>query len=299
MTGRGHDGPADVREIVATHLPGRRTGSVVRLGEGLDNVAYEVDGELVVRFGKEPDPVRRAALVRHEARVLSAVAGISPLPVPEPLFTVEERGCLAYRKLPGVPLLDMPRHRRADHVTSIAATLGAFLAVLHAVPVDRAAGLVDTDHPSPTEWLRQAAETHATVAGRIPASHRRPVESFLETAPPPAGRTVVFSHNDLGIEHVLVDPVTWAVTGVIDWSDAAVVDPAHDFGLLHRDLGPAATRAALAGYRPGADDLTALRERAVFYARCGVFEDLAHGIETDQNTYVDKSLAAMGWLFPS
>jgi aminoglycoside phosphotransferase (APT) family kinase protein len=36
---------------------------------------------------------------------------------------------------------------------------------------------------------------------------------------------LVLSHNDLGIEHVLVDPATLEVTGVVDWSDAAIVDP--------------------------------------------------------------------------
>ncbi len=56
---------------------------------------------------------------------------------------------------------------------------------------------------------------------------------------------------------MLVDPDTWEVTGIIDWSDAAIVDPAYDFGLLYRDLGPRARRRA----------------------------------------YVDKSLAALEWLF--
>jgi hypothetical protein len=35
-----------------------------------------------------------------------------------------------------------------------------------------------------------------------------------------------------GIEHVLVDQDTFAVTGVLDWTDAALVDPAYDFGPL-------------------------------------------------------------------
>jgi aminoglycoside phosphotransferase (APT) family kinase protein len=299
MNSRSRDRVADVRDVVAAHLPDRRIESVVPLGEGLDNLAYEVDGELIVRVSKEPDPARRAALVGHEARVLAAVSGISPLPVPEPVFTDAERGCLAYRKLPGVPLLDMPPHRRAAHGTSVAATLGGLLTALHAVPVDRLAGLVDVDHRPSAEWRHEAAENHATVAGQVPAAHRRAVEAFLDAEPPHDGCTPVFSHNDLGIEHVLVDPVTWTVTGIIDWSDAAVVDPAHDFGLLHRDLGPAATRAAIGRYRSDADDLRALGERAVFYARCSVFEDLAHGIGTEQRKYVDKSLAAMEWLFPS
>lgn len=49
-----------------------------------------------------------------------------------------------------------------------------------------------------------------------------PVEAFLYASPPGGGYALVFSHNGLGIEHVLVDPVTWRVTGVIDWGDAAL-----------------------------------------------------------------------------
>ena len=89
------------------------------------------------------------------------------------------------------------------------------------------------------------------------------------------------------------------MTGVIDWSDAAIVDPAVDFGLLYRDLGPAAAHAAVGSYRTGANELVALEERARFYARCSVFEDLAYGLQTGRDRYVDKSLAALAWLFPA
>lgn len=298
MTSRGRDRVADVRSVVVAHMPGYQVDSAVRLGEGLDNLAYEVNGELIVRFSKEPDPARRAALLDREARVLAAVAEVSPLPVPEPAFLVAELGCLAYFKLPGAPLLDMPRHQRSAHDTSIAATLGELLTALHAVPIDRMADLVETDDQPPAEWLSEATENYVSVAGQVPAAYRRPVEAFLNAAPPHDGCTPTFSHNDLGIEHVLIDPVAWTVTGIIDWSDAAAVDPAYDFGLLYRDLGPAAARAAFMTYRTEAYDLAALSELAVFYARCSVFEDLAYGIEREQGKYVDKSLAAMEWLFP-
>lgn len=172
MTSRSRDRVADVRSVVVAHMPDYWIESVAPLGEGLDNLAYEVNGELIVRFSKEPDLARRTALVSHEARVLAAVADISPLPVPEPAFTVAEQGCLAYRKLPGTPLLDMPRHRRSAHGTSIAATLGELLAALHAVPVDRLAGLVEADHQPPAEWRHVATENYATVAGRVPVAHR-------------------------------------------------------------------------------------------------------------------------------
>ncbi|WP_425581854.1 phosphotransferase family protein [Streptosporangium vulgare] len=282
---------------MAGHLPGYRVETVAPLGAGQDNIAYEVNGELIVRFGKEPDPARRAALVEREARLLSTVARLSPVPVPEPRFTVAERGCLAYLKLPGRPLLDLPPAERSAHGPSVAVTLGGLLSAVHAVPVDRLAGLVEVDNPPPAEWLDEAAEIHPAIAEEIPGAHRRAVGAFLDAPPPDDGHDPVFSHNDLGIEHVLVAPATGAVTGVIDWSDAAIVDPAYDFGLLYRDLGPVALDAALGAYRPG--DLTALRERAVFYGRCRLFEDLAYGLETGLDAYVRKSLAAMEWLFPA
>jgi aminoglycoside phosphotransferase (APT) family kinase protein len=291
------DHVAEVRSVVGAQQPGYQVESVVEVGAGLDNIAYEINGELIVRFSKEPDPARRAALVEHEARLLAAVAGISPLPVPEPSFTVAEQGCLAYRKLPGVPLVDLPQPQREAYGTSIAATLGEFLTALHAVPVDRMAELLDTDDQPLAEWRREAAETYATVSRQMPEAHRRPVEAFLDAPPPAGGYPLAFSHNDLGIEHVLVDRVTGTVTGIIDWSDAAIVDPAYDFGLLYRDLGPAAVDAALRRYRTDVHDLAALRQRAAFYARCTVFEDWAYGIETQQDKYVEKSLAAMEWLF--
>jgi aminoglycoside phosphotransferase (APT) family kinase protein len=287
-------GVAEVHSVVAACMPGYRIGTVVLVGEGLDNVAYEVNGELIVRFSKDPDPIR----LDREARLLAAVAAVAPLPVPEPVFTVAEKGCLAYAKLPGTPLLDLPRHHRSEHDTSIAATLGELLTVLHAVSPAELTDLVDPDHHPLTEWRREAAATYLTVSRQVPSAHRRPVEAFLGAPPPDGGYTPVFSHNDLGIEHVLVDPVMWTVTGIIDWSDAAIVDPACDFGLLYRDLGPAALHAAVDSYRTATPDPGTLSERAVFYARCGVLEDLAYGIETGRRAYIDKSLAAMEWLFP-
>jgi hypothetical protein len=41
-----------------------------------------------------------------------------------------------------------------------------------------------------------------------------------------------------------------------------------------------------------------LEERARFYARCKVFEDLAYGIQTAQDRYRPKSLATLAWLSP-
>jgi aminoglycoside phosphotransferase (APT) family kinase protein len=89
--------------------------------------------------------------------------------------------------------------------------------------------------------------------------------------------------------------VTAAVTGILDWTDAALVDPAYDFGLLQRDLGRPALDAALANYP--AHQRGGIVERAEFYAQCSVLEDLAWGDAAGREPYVRKGLDALDRLF--
>src|SRR5215471_11137158 len=137
-----HRGEQQVAELVRVGVPGLQVSSVALIGEGGDHLAYEVNGELVVCFSKEDDPALRAELIRRETALLAAVAQISPLPVPEPVFTDAERGCWAYPRIPGIPLLDLPAPQRRVHAPALADTLGAFLAALHAAPTEPMAELV-------------------------------------------------------------------------------------------------------------------------------------------------------------
>lgn len=284
---RDDGGAGVVRRALAAH--GHSAGTVRRLGAGLDHAAYEVDGRLVVRLATGPgggDEVVR------EARLLDAVADAVPLPVPRPVLVDARRGLLAYPLLPGRPALDLDN--ALHHAEELGSQLGPFLAALHALPAD---GLpLEPDDTPAAEWLTDAARLYDDVRPHIPPVHRSAVERFLAADPPPADGTRVPAHNDLGIEHVLVDRGTWVVTGVIDWSDAALTDPARDLGLVLRDLGPGGLRAVLAAYLPGPH--RRLTERAWFYARCAALEDLSYGVETGAGGYAAKTLDALPWLFP-
>ena len=294
---RHRGGSQGIRDAVSALMPGYSIDTIEQLGSGTDHVAYEVNGELIVRFTKEGDLERRAELVRREHELLASVAEISPLPVPEPVSTNPELGCLAYLKIHGTTLLDAPPPQRLARAESIATSLADFLTAIHSASAERFSDLVISDDHPFKEWTLDAAALYATVTERIPVANRGSIETFLRAPPPQERYSTVFSHNDLGIEHVLVDPATWALTGIIDWSDAAFADPAYDLGLIYRDLGPAALEAALRSYRNEKEPVDALRKRATFYARCSVFEDLVYGVERGLTPYTDKSLAAMNWLF--
>jgi aminoglycoside phosphotransferase (APT) family kinase protein len=100
-------------------------------------------------------------------------------------------------------------------------------------------------------------------------------------------------HNDLGAEHILASDDRSKLTGVIDWSDAALAEPAVDLGRLLRDFGFGVAEAAL--HRASHDETTLVR--ALFYARCALIEDLAYGIETARPQYVVHALGRFGETF--
>lgn len=279
----------DIRAALARHLPGHDGVPVVPLGSGLDNVAFEAGG-LVLRRSTAADPL---AAARREAALLAAVAAVSSLPVPEPVFVDEPTAILAYRKVPGAPLHLNP----VADPGALAGPLAAFLSGLHLSPDDDGgsslAAMAGPDDAEPAEWLAGAAESYGAAAIAIDAAGRRRVEAFLAAAPPPGPRRLAFCHNDLGAEHLLVDGA--AITGVIDWTDAAVADPAVDLGRLHRDLGPDVAGRIAAAYTGDPDAVDP--GRVLFYARCTLLEDIAFGVTTGTTEYARLGLAHLDRTF--
>lgn len=285
-----------VRSVLAGALPGYEPAEILLLGTGTDHLVVEVDGTLVIRL--TTGSVRAGSIV-DEAALLRALAGVVSVPVPLPVVVDEAAGALAHRRIPGLPLLGAsgvdPLQRRR-----IAQSLGELLAELH--------GLTDTDLGVPIplddaplqEYRDDAIRAHALICGDLPVEARPAVEAFLARPVPPEAMERVFSHRDLGIEHVLVQDAV--VTGIIDWSDAAIGDPARDLGLLLRDLGADGLAVVLGAYRRRRGPATVdadLSARIIFHARCALLEDWAYGLTPDagRDAYRTKSVARVAELF--
>ncbi|TDQ54357.1 phosphotransferase family protein [Actinorugispora endophytica] len=281
----------EIRVLLALRLPELEVRSVTRAGGGLDNLAYEVNGELIVRVSREADPALRRASVRREADLLAVVAGLSPLPVPEPVLVDPAAGVLAYPRLPGLPLNECP----VADPARLAAPLGEFVGRLHGTPREETAALAPPDDTPLAVWLREAEEDYREVRDLVPAHRLRLVEDFLDRTPPPEPRDAVFCHNDLGAEHILADAATSTVTGVLDWTDAALADPAHDLARLYRDLPPEVFDLLMEHYPGRCDD--AARERIAFYARCCLLEDLAYGVRSGRRHYTRAALDHLDHVF--
>jgi aminoglycoside phosphotransferase (APT) family kinase protein len=281
--------------VIATQFPQLAPADVRPLGEGCDSVAFEVNGEWVFRFPKSEETAAQFAV---EARLLSRIAPRLPLPVPVFLFSGEPsavfpRAFCGYRKLPGEPAIRLPP---ADvPFGSLAIPIARFLIALHAVPIEIAieAGVPRQPLREAVEELRDEALADLSRVGEADAA--APVEvwrAFLDAAPDGGrARGAVLLHNDFAAEHLLFDSASRAITGVIDWSDVAIGDPAFDFAGLFHWGGAAFARAVAAAYEPPLDEDALILAR--YLGACRGAMDVAFGLEHSRTEYVTAGLRAL------
>ncbi|MEU5873547.1 aminoglycoside phosphotransferase family protein [Glycomyces sp. NPDC047369] len=177
-------------------------------------------------------PTVCAASAAVEAAALGFVHGELPIPTPELL----DEGALGdgwryvlMSRLHGEHLATAwPRIPQADR-DRLAHAIGTSLAAMHRLdPAGLAIG--------PPDWDAFTAE-QATTAVERQRAHGLP-ESWLEQIPdflaanPPADRGRALLHTEVMREHLLVDPATWALTGLFDFEPAMVGDPAYEFAAV-------------------------------------------------------------------
>jgi aminoglycoside phosphotransferase (APT) family kinase protein len=286
------DNAARYRAAIAAAFPDLAIRSIRFLAEGWDSAAWEVNGELIFRFPKRADV---ATWLRYEIALLPLLG--PTLPVSAPRFThIAEPShtfpysFVGYRKLPGVPLADAPA--TLIRPERLAAQIGAFLTALHRFPVAHAVAC-GVPYASPEAWCAQYATMLTelqTLFPRMTLAERERTErlfaDYLDN-PPNAQFTPVLLHRDLGGDHLLLDPETGNLAGVIDWGDLSIGDPAQDFCGL-----PAAWLPILLSHYGGAVDAI-FAERVAFYRALGPYHTLLFGLHTGGEPFIARGLAEL------
>jgi aminoglycoside phosphotransferase (APT) family kinase protein len=242
------------RSLIEAQFPWLAPARVEPFGAGWDNTAFLVNEALVFRF-----PRRQAAvpLLEAEARLLPALAPRLPLAVPVPVFAGTPSEAYpwpfaGYSFLPGrtACTADLTEDQRR----AAAEPLARFLATLHAIPAEQAVALGAGPDPIArldiVSRLPRARELLDRLTGLGLVADPRPFAAILDSAPaaaPPRADTLV--HGDLYAAQLLVDGDN-RLTGVIDWGDIHLGDPAADLTIACTFLPPGARPAFERVYGP-------------------------------------------------
>jgi aminoglycoside phosphotransferase (APT) family kinase protein len=263
----------------------------VTSGEDHEVVAGPTAGTLLRRRRSGAEGLSAPA----EAGLLELLAPRVPLRVPT-VIAVLSADTMEIERIPGRPLLSLTTLHGVDR-RRVAVQLGAFVSAVAQIPRAQAEQHVAVEETDLEEYRDECRSLLPDLADHLPRERRTAVSRFVGTPPPPRPPRLHLAHQDLGSEHVFVDGDDVQITGVIDFSDAAVSDPALDLGLVLRDLGRDVFPAAVAAFTAGGGDMEGVAPRALFYARARALEDFAFGLEHDAEDYTRNARRAVTELF--
>jgi aminoglycoside phosphotransferase (APT) family kinase protein len=281
--------------LVSTQFPDVYTDNAKYVGVGWDNVAILFDGRVLFRF---PRSRGSAGMIEREIAVLPLIAPLLPVDIPAPSYVGA-----ASREYPwifaGYDLLEGTTACSAqlsdEARSALAEPLARFLRVLH--DIDTAPLLARGLAPnkmgplSHKKHVRMTRERVASLARVEQTDQLQHFVAWLEAHPPVSldveNRRLV--HGDLYARHLLLGAKAH-LTGVIDWGDAHLGDPAVDIAIAHLIL-PSTAHTAFRGTYGPVDDRTwaAARYRAIYHA----IIELDYGIRQNDVGMRDAGLTAL------
>lgn len=286
-----------VRALLTDHYPDLPVRDVRYLAEGWDSQAFEIDHTWVFRFPKraliQDDLKIEAALLPHLSAHLARIGLRVPVfdfvGQPSARFPFLFAG---YRKILGLEATEVP----VDEVPvePLCKQIGAALTAIHSFPADRARALgVREDMASRLigSMRDRALARLPELAPALTPALVAQVRDALAEIPPEYDGPRVLVHNDLHHEHLLLDPATRLLVGIIDWGDVGLGDPAVDLCGIHAWLGADAVRHVVSAYAAPLDPHALDRTR--YRALClGVFIGV-HGVLTSAEDELAQARRAL------
>lgn len=287
--------------LIQQNFPQLAIQTALPITRGWDSFVLEVNGELIFRFPMREDVT---AYLQKEVRLLPILEEALSTPIPH--FSYFGHGdesypfmFVGYRKLGGLALDD--EDFTSEQLAVLAPTLAAFLNELHSFPVTWAIQNGVQEH-TPVQWRERYQVLYTDLQLRVfplPDKELRVKsenlwENFLQDEAIFAFKTVLI-HCDLACEHILCDPLHSTLTGVIDWGDATIGDPALDFVGLQRGRGKEFTERVLKSYKGKVD--VEFWKRVDFYLCYGPFSELLYGAYSGNKKFITKGVEGLHEMF--
>jgi aminoglycoside 2''-phosphotransferase len=247
--------------------------------DSMVNDVVIVNDQFIVRFPK--DRHTKESLAR-ESRILKLIKERAEMPVPH--FEYQAQDVVMYRKMVGEPLT-RERLLRQDEVRQDRTTeqLALFFSQMHAIPRELVEqhdiGMSEVER-SLEDWSAMFAEIQRELFPFLWAHQKSWVRQIF--TPVLDGQISlryqpVLIHGDLGVYHILYDPIQERINGIIDFGTSGLGDPACDFACIIQSLG----ESFLQRMAQFSDAITPALNRARFRAGVLELEWALHGIRNN------------------
>lgn len=294
---------ANYLSLIQAHMPGLKFHQVELDDTGWDNMVVIVNREWVFRFARTQNVAKR---IQKEKRLLEYLhERLRHLDVSIPHYQLLRNqnqkvvGCY-YKMIQGEVLKPTLLRRINDSAKArIAVQLGSFLSIVHSshqqVIEDIGIEVVHTDQ----YWHDYLQEIRQHILPLLTPVEQTQVLNLFETYLQQRKTNCIpntLVHGDLSHAHILYDPNKQAISGIIDFGDAQLTDPAYDFSGLYWDYGQGFMQEVLRHYTayqyPDNNAMLFARVHRFFGKRV-IFHDILHAIKQKDNNLLHQGLYAL------
>lgn len=273
---------------IKKYFPDLKIKSLKLITVGYDHDVVIVNGKIIFRFIKGE---KRSKEFLREIKFLDYFEKISKIPVPKYYFVSKDKSFGAYNSIEGSEMGDsffekLKGKKRRELVKDLA----IFLTQLHRIPIKKARtfrfsipkGNLIKHKRERFQKRKNTIFKFLNKKERDFLTHLYKNISKLLSHP---SKTLV--HLDLDRRHILINKKKGKITGVIDFGDIVIRDPASEF-YWFRMIGEKFTREIYEKYGGPKDDTFLLRTK--YYAIMHLFEITYEGIEGRTKININKNI---------
>ncbi|HDR6298349.1 aminoglycoside phosphotransferase family protein [Bacillus cereus group sp. RP37] len=277
------------KQYIKEALPRLSIYSYKQNEEGWDNVAVIVNDELLFRFPRKQEYAIRIPLEKELCTLLSC--SLHKIEVPKyHLFYKKDTDtiplCSYYTLIHGEPLKAEIVAKLDEKERKIIITqLATFLAALHSIPLKRVKTLRFPIEKTLTYWKELQTKLNQYVTNSLTSSQKlslnRLFENFFTCIDTSTFQNTLI-HADFTHHHILFDNQNKTVSGIIDFGDAQIGDPAFDFAGLYYDFGCEFTTSVYEQYSTliSHHDPLLIHRITTFYQYSPLLHNIIYNFET-------------------
>ena len=197
---------------------------------------FQIENRFIARF---PDKSLRnekgSQLIKNEIDILNLLSTFLSFKIPKPLhFSLnKETPFMVYEKIPGISLSKCFNEIQNSQKQKIAHQIADFLSELHSLRLDESSELKSLSTEDYHDyWMNVSIKMEKEIFPKLTSEQKNWLSNvfsdFLED-----NQNFKFTpcviHGDFDTSNILVDPNSFNITGIIDFEESSIFDPAADF----------------------------------------------------------------------
>ena len=286
------------KQYIKEALPGLSIHSYKQNEEGWDNIAVIINDELLFRFPRKLEYAQRIPLEKELCTILSH--SLQEIEIPKYHLLYKNNCntvpfCSYYPLIHGEPLTtEIVTKLEKKELKAIITQLATFLAALHSIPLKRVETLGFPIEKTLIYWKELQTKLNQYLTNNLTSLQKsalnRLFENFFANIAKSTFQNTII-HADFTHHHILFNNLHKTISGVIDFGDAQIGDPAFDFAGLYYDFGHEFTTSVYEQYSAliSHRDPLLIHRITTFYQHSPLLHNLIYNIETNNEITLKKN----------